>query len=39
MPPSSKLRRVVEVPGDHGLKADTGAVAEAVRSWLTTVAP
>jgi hypothetical protein len=39
MPPSSKLRRVVEVPGDHGLKADTEAVAEAVRSWLTTVAP
>jgi predicted alpha/beta-hydrolase family hydrolase len=39
MPPSSKLRRIVEVPGDHGLKADTYAVAAAVRSWLPTVAP
>jgi len=39
MPPGSKLRRVVEVAGDHGLKADTDAVADAVRSWLTTVAP
>jgi uncharacterized protein len=39
MPPASKRRRVVEVAGDHGLKADTGAVAEAVRSWLTRVAP
>jgi uncharacterized protein len=39
MPPASKRRLVVEVPGDHGLKADTDAVAEAVRSWLRTVVP
>ena len=39
MPPASKLRRVVQLPGDHGLKADTGAVGEAVRSWLATVVP
>jgi uncharacterized protein len=36
MPPPSKLRRVVQIPGDHGLKKDVDAVAEAVRSWLTT---
>jgi hypothetical protein len=28
---------VVKVPGDHGLKADTGAVAEAVREWLANL--
>jgi hypothetical protein len=28
---------VVEVAGDHGLKADTEAVADAVRSWLAKV--
>jgi predicted alpha/beta-hydrolase family hydrolase len=34
MPPASKMRQVVQVPGDHGLKKDVDAVAEAVRSWL-----
>jgi uncharacterized protein len=37
MPPPSATRRVVQVPGDHGLKADLGAVAAAVRSWLPGV--
>lgn len=34
MPPAGKARTVVEVPGDHGLKTDLDAVAEAVRAWL-----
>ena len=34
MPPPGALRRVVAVKGDHGLKADTEAVAAAVRAWL-----
>jgi hypothetical protein len=34
MPPGSATRSVVEVPGDHALKADLGAVGAAVRSWL-----
>lgn len=37
MPPASKRRRVVQVPGDHSLKADLDAVAGAVRAWLPTV--
>jgi uncharacterized protein len=37
MPPSSRRREVAVVPGDHGLKADTDAVAAAVRSWLPEV--
>jgi predicted alpha/beta-hydrolase family hydrolase len=37
MPPASKMRQVVQVPGDHGLKKDVDAVAEAVRSWLATL--
>lgn len=37
MPPSAAGREVAVVPGDHGLKADTGAVAAAVRSWLPEV--
>ena len=37
MPPPSTTRRVVQVPGDHGLKADLGAVAAAIRSWLPGV--
>jgi uncharacterized protein len=36
-PPSSRRREVAVVPGDHGLKADTDAVAAAVRSWLPGV--
>jgi predicted alpha/beta-hydrolase family hydrolase len=34
MPPAGPSRKVVEVPGDHGLKADPPAVSEAVRTWL-----
>ena len=34
MPPASATRTVVAVPGDHGLKADLGAVAAAVDDWL-----
>jgi predicted alpha/beta-hydrolase family hydrolase len=36
-PPPSPTRTVVQVPGDHGLKADLPAVAEAVRAWLPGV--
>jgi hypothetical protein len=35
MPPPGPGREVVGVPGDHGLKADLGAVTEAVRGWLS----
>jgi uncharacterized protein len=35
MPPEGPERRVVAVAGDHGLKADTDAVGEAVGSWLS----
>jgi predicted alpha/beta-hydrolase family hydrolase len=34
MPPAAKGRKVVRVAGDHGLKADLGAVAEAAAAWL-----
>lgn len=34
MPPASASRTVVQVPGDHSLKADLPAVAAAVRAWL-----
>jgi predicted alpha/beta-hydrolase family hydrolase len=34
MPPEGRDRQVVEVAGDHGLKADTAAVADAVAAWL-----
>jgi uncharacterized protein len=37
MPPAAPGRTVVQVPGDHGLKADTEAVAAAVRAWLPGV--
>jgi predicted alpha/beta-hydrolase family hydrolase len=37
MPPEGPGRRVVEVAGDHGLKADTGAVGEAVAAWLSAL--
>lgn len=37
IPPSGASRDVITVPGDHGLKADTGAVAAAVRTWLSGV--
>lgn len=37
MPPASATRTVVEVPGNHSLRKDTGAVADAVRGWLPGV--
>jgi uncharacterized protein len=37
MPPPGPSRKVVTVPGDHGLKADLAAVAAAVRAWLAEV--
>ncbi len=37
MPPPGPNREVVEVPGDHGLKADTEAVGAAVRDWLSVL--
>jgi predicted alpha/beta-hydrolase family hydrolase len=37
MPPAAGNRTVVQVPGDHSLKADLEAVAAAVRSWLPSV--
>jgi predicted alpha/beta-hydrolase family hydrolase len=36
IPPASELRTVVQVPGDHSLRTDPGAVGEAVRAWLLT---
>jgi predicted alpha/beta-hydrolase family hydrolase len=37
MPPEGPKRQVARIPGDHGLKADTGAVADAVRAWLANL--
>jgi predicted alpha/beta-hydrolase family hydrolase len=37
IPPAGAHRTVVQVPGDHGLKKDVQAVAEAVRTWLPRV--
>jgi hypothetical protein len=37
MPPPGPGREVVRVAGDHGLRSDLGAVAEAVRGWLSGV--
>ncbi len=34
MPAPAGARTVVEVPGDHGLKADVAGVADAVVGWL-----
>jgi predicted alpha/beta-hydrolase family hydrolase len=34
MPPAARLRTVVQVAGDHSLRADLPAVAAAVRDWL-----
>ena len=38
MPPEGPRRTVVRVQGDHGLKSDLAAVAEAIREWLQRVA-
>jgi pimeloyl-ACP methyl ester carboxylesterase len=37
MPRPGPDRSVVEVPGNHSLRADPEAVAEAVRGWLADV--
>ncbi|HET9120205.1 MAG TPA: alpha/beta family hydrolase [Solirubrobacterales bacterium] len=37
MPPEGPSRKVVKVRGDHGLKADTEAVGEAVAGWLAAL--
>ena len=37
MPPASRRRTVVKVPGDHGLRSDLPAVTAAVRAWLPRV--
>jgi uncharacterized protein len=37
MPPPAANRTVVEVAGNHSLRADLPAVADAVRQWLPTV--
>jgi predicted alpha/beta-hydrolase family hydrolase len=37
IPPATPLRTVVEVAGDHSLRADLGAVAAAVSAWLPGV--
>jgi len=39
IPPGSRRRTVVVVPGDHGLKADLAAVGAAVRDWLPRAIP
>jgi predicted alpha/beta-hydrolase family hydrolase len=38
MPPDRKGRTVAHVPGDHGLKKDLDAVADALRPWLQELA-
>jgi uncharacterized protein len=37
MPPEGPDRKVVKVAGDHGLKADTGAIGQAVAAWLSAL--
>jgi predicted alpha/beta-hydrolase family hydrolase len=37
MPPAGPNRTVVQVPGDHSLRADIDAVAAAIRPWLSDV--
>jgi predicted alpha/beta-hydrolase family hydrolase len=37
MPPAGEHRTVVQVQGDHSLRTDLEAVADAVRAWLPTV--
>jgi predicted alpha/beta-hydrolase family hydrolase len=37
MPPPGPNRTVAVVAGDHGLKADRGALAAAVRDWLPAI--
>jgi uncharacterized protein len=37
IPPAGPSRSVVEVAGDHALRTDLDAVADAVRAWLPGV--
>jgi predicted alpha/beta-hydrolase family hydrolase len=37
MPPAGPGRTVVEVPGNHSLRSNQGAIEEAIRPWLTQV--
>jgi uncharacterized protein len=37
MPPPARHRTVIQVPGDHSLRTDLDAVADAVRGWLQGV--
>jgi uncharacterized protein len=37
IPPATALRTVVRVPGNHSLRTDLHAVADAVRAWLPGV--
>ena len=37
MPPAAAGRTVAQVPGDHSLRTDLDAVADAVRAWLPAV--
>jgi predicted alpha/beta-hydrolase family hydrolase len=37
MPPAARRRQVVQVPGNHSLRKDLGAVAAAVERWLPAV--
>src|SRR6185503_5445558 len=37
MPPPGRGRKVVQVAGDHSLRADPGAVTAAIGSWLRRV--
>ena len=37
MPPSTERRLVLEVPGDHSLRGELGALTETVRAWLLRV--
>jgi uncharacterized protein len=39
IPPAAATRTVVRVAGDHGLRSDLDAVAEAVEVWLGSVMP
>jgi predicted alpha/beta-hydrolase family hydrolase len=39
IPPAAARRTVVQVPGDHSLRADPEAVAAAVCAWLPRVVP
>jgi predicted alpha/beta-hydrolase family hydrolase len=37
IPPAAELRTVVEVQGDHSLRADRPAISAAVQSWLAAL--